>query len=354
MIAIGVDSHMATHCCVAVDGNQAGRKVGERTVPATDAGHAAALQWARTKFRGEEITFGMEDARHVSGRLERFLVASGMRCVRVPTALMYRTRGSLRERGKSDPIDAYATAQAVLREDDLPIAVHDSASRELKLLVDRRDALVHDRNAFITRLRWRVHEVDPERHPGYLTSASVRNPLRSWLTEQPGLVAELAVEEIDDIARLTTSINTLEKRITTRVAVAAPALLAMPGCGALTAAKIVGETALVTRFKSEAAFARFAGVAPVPNWSGKSAGRMRRGRYGNRELNRAIHRIALTQLRLDGLGRVFFDKRTGEGDSAPEALRALKRRLARVVFGHLHADLRLRSPEPAQPDAATA
>ena len=82
----------------------------------------------------------------------------------------------------------------------------------------------------------------------------------------------------------------------------APVLLAIPGCGELTAAKLVGETAGVTRFKSEAAFARHSGVAPIPVWSGNTAGRVRMTRSGNRQLNTALHRIAVTQIRLDGLG----------------------------------------------------
>ena len=91
----------------------------------------------------------------------------------------------------------------------------------------------------------------------------------------------------------------------------------MPGCGALTAAKIMGETALVTRFSSEAAFAQHAGLAPVPQWSGSTAGRMRRPKYGNRQLNSAIHRIAVTQLRLDGPGRVYYQKRLDAKDTRP-------------------------------------
>jgi transposase len=112
----------------------------------------------------------------------------------------------------------------------------------------------------------------------------------------------------------------------------------MPGCAELTAAKIVGEVAGVARFKSEAAFARHAGVAPVPVWSGNTAGRVRMTRSGNRQLNAALHRIAITQARLDGLGKTYYEKRLSCGDSKTEALRCLKRRLARVVFNHLRTD----------------
>ena len=134
-------------------------------------------------------------------------------------------------------------------------------------------------------------------------------------------------------------------------ATVAPALLAMPGCGELTAAKLVGEAAGVTRFKSEAAFARHAGVAPIPVWSGNTAGRVRMTRSGNRQLNAALHRIAVTQIRLDGLGQAYYRKRSTPAHSNTEALRCLKRRLARVVFHHLHTDHQNR-PQPCQPAAA--
>ena len=136
-----------------------------------------------------------------------------------------------------------------------------------------------------------------------------------------------------------------------RVREVAPVLLAMPGCGELTAAKLVGEAAGVTRFKSEAAFARHGGVAPIPVWSGNTAGRVRMTRSGNRQLNAALHRIAVTQIRLDGLGRAYYRKRIEAGDSSTEALRCLKRRLSRVVFHHLHTDHQNRLP-PCQPAAA--
>jgi transposase len=175
--------------------------------------------------------------------------------------------------------------------------------------------------------------------------------LGDWLAAQPGLVAELAREELADITRLTEAINALAKRIGERVRAIAPALLAMPGCGELTAAKIVGETAGVARFKSEAAFARHTGVAPIPVWSGNTAGRVRMTRSGNRQLNTALHRIAVTQIRLAGLGQAYYRRRIAAGDSTTEALRCLKRRLARVVFHHLHTDHNIRT-NPCQPAAA--
>jgi transposase len=106
IVVIGVDAHKKTHTLVAVDGN--GRKLGEKTVETTDAGHAKALHWALLKFGDDDLTWGIEDCRHVSARLERSLIDAGQRVVRVGTRLMHKSRGSGRRPGKSDPIDAEA------------------------------------------------------------------------------------------------------------------------------------------------------------------------------------------------------------------------------------------------------
>lgn len=342
MVVVGADVHKRTHTFVAVD--EVGRKLGEKVVAATSVGHAEAVMWARERF-GAQVVWGIEDCRHLSARLERDLLTAGQQVVRVPPKLMAQTRKSARTRGKSDPIDALAVARAVLREPDLPVASHDEVSRELKLLVDRREVLVAQRTSTINRLLWRIHELDPAQapKPRSLDLAKHRELLRAWLASQPGLVAELARDELADITRLTEAINALAKRISERVRAVAPALLSLPGCGELTAAKLVGEAAGVSRFKSEPAFARHSGVAPIPVWSGNTAGRVRLTRSGNRQLNAALHRIAVTQIRLDGLGRAYYQKRLDRGASRAEALRSLKRRLARVVFHHLHTDDKIRN-----------
>jgi transposase len=350
MVVVGADVHKRTHTFVAVD--EVGRRVGEKVLAATSAGHQEAVGWARERF-GADAVWAIEDCRHLSARLERDLLTAGQQVVRVPPKLMAQTRASARTRGKSDPIDALAVARAFLREPDLPIASHDEASRELKLLVDRREDLVAQRTATINRLLWRVHELDPARapKPRSLDLAKHRQLLSQWLSTQCGLLAELARDELADITRLTEAINALAKRIGERVRVVAPTLLAMPGCGELTAAKLIGEVAGVARFKGEAAFARHAGVAPIPVWSGHTAGRMRMTRSGNRQINPALHRIAVTQIRLPGLGQAYYRKRTSGGDCSTEALRCLTRRLARVVFQALHADQN-QLPKPCQPAAA--
>jgi len=350
MVVVGADVHKRTHTFVAVD--QVARNLGEKVVGATSAGHAEAVMWARERF-GAQVLWALEDCRHLSARLERDLLTAGQQVMRVPPKLMAQTRASARTRGKSDPIDALTVACAVLREPGLPVAAHDAVSRELRLLVDRREVLVAQRTATINRLRWRVHELDPERapKPGSLDRAKHRDWLRGWLDTVPGLVAELARDELADIIRLSVAIDALTKRIGERIRQVAAVLLALPGCGELTPAKLVGEVAGVMRFKNDAAFARHTGVAPIPVWSGNTVGRVRMTRSGNRQLNAALHRLAVTQMRLDGPGRDYHRKRLAAGDYSTEALRCLKRRIARIVFAHFHTDHQTHN-QPCQPAAA--
>lgn len=334
MVVVGADVHKRTHTFVAVDA--VGKKLGQITVKADGKGHDTAIRWAQREF-GADLIWGIEDCRHLSARLEIDLLDAGQQVVRVPPKLMAQTRSSARTRGKSDPIDALAVARAVLREPDLPVAAHDEASRELKLLVDRRDDLVKQRTGDVNRFRWHLHRIDPtiDPAPKSLNRARTRAQLLELLASTTGIDARLARDLLADIDRDTAVINALEKEITALVTVQAPALLELPGCGALTAAKIVGETAGITRFAHEAKYAMHAGVAPIPVWSGRTHGRVRMSKSGNRQLNTALHRIAVTQIRLDGLGATYYRKRLDAGDSNTEAIRCLKRRLARVVFNTL-------------------
>jgi transposase len=126
-------------------------------------------------------------------------------------------------------------------------------------------------------------------------------------------------------------------------------LLAIPGCGVLGAAAIVGETAGERRFRSEDAFARFTGTAPVPVWSGSSAGRVRLNRDGNRRMNCALHMIAISQARGIGPGKDYLDKLISRGKTRTEAVRLLRRRLSDTVFAALLADEAPASDSPSQP-----
>ncbi|MGL5850358.1 MAG: IS110 family transposase [Phycicoccus sp.] len=351
MVVVGADVHKRMHTFVAADA--VGRELDQLTVAATSKGHAKALGWARAEFGGE-LTWAIEDCRHLSTRLERDLLGAGQQVARVPPKMMAEQRRIARTRGKSDPIDALAVARAYLREPGLPLATHDEVSREAKLLVDRREALVGTRTRTVNSLLWRIHELDPAKAPAprSLGRGATQQALRVWLAALSGIVAEMALDELDDVIALTARINAFERRIGVLARREVPELLALPGCGELSAAKLLGESAGITRFATEAQFARHGGLAPIPVWSGNTAGRVRMTRSGNRQVNCAIHRIAITQVRLkDSLGRAYYDKKLAENKTKTEALRCLKRRLARTVFNRLTTDHRNRQT-PALPAAA--
>ena len=155
MMVLGVDPHKNSHTAVALEA-ATGEVLGELTVTADERGCERLLAWARSL--GSERRFALEDCRHVSGRLERFLVAAGEGCVRVPPKLMAQVRRSARTRGKSDAIDAAAVARAALREPGLPGARLEGPERELRLLADHRADLVAERTR-MSRLRWHLHDL---------------------------------------------------------------------------------------------------------------------------------------------------------------------------------------------------
>ena len=342
MIVIGVDSHKRTHTAVAVDGT--GRKLAERTVVTTSAGHLELVRWA-TRF--EDRTWALEDCRHLSRRLSSDLVVAGEGVVRVPPKLMAGARRSSREPGKSDPIDALAVARAALRE-DLPVASLDGPDREVRLLIDHREDLVAERTRAQNRLRWHLHELDPGSEPGArsLDRTIVLVALERDLAAAPGTVGRIARQLVAQIRALTATINDLEREIGRLVADLAPSLLALTGCGPLTAAKLVGETAGIGRFRSRAAFARHNGTAPLPVWSGSTI-RHRLSRTGNRQLNAALNRIAITQLQREGPGRTYLEHRRTRGNTKTEAIRALRRRISDEVFRRMRHDEAARAASPS-------
>ena len=334
MVTLGIDAHKRNHTVVAVD--EQGRQLAQRSAGATSSDHLELVGWAA---RFAERRWAVEDCRHLSRRLERDLLAAGERIVRVPPKLMANARAGARSFGKSDPIDALAVARAALREPDLPVARLDGSEREVRLLVDHREDLVGERTRMINRLRWHLHELDLGEEPASRALNRLRNldSLAERLAVVEGTVARIARDLVARCRTLTIEINELEHEISALVEQLAPSLIAIRGCGSLTAAKIVGETAGVERFKSKDAYARHNGTAPLPVWSSNRQ-RHRLSRTGNRQLNAAIHRIALTQARWHPPAQALIARRRANGDGGLEALRVLKRRLSDVVYQALKAD----------------
>jgi transposase len=331
VIVIGIDPHKRTHTAAAVE-RTSGEPRGERTVKAREPGHGELLVWARSL--DQERVWALEDCRHVSSRLERFLLGRGERVVRVPPGRMAGARQGGRERGKSDAIDALAVARAFLREPDLPAALLAGPEREIRLLTDHREDLVGERTRTQNRLRWHLHDLDCalEVPAGALDRYLWLDRLEAWLSGRGGSAqVRIARELVDRCRELTSRIRELERELQALLKSEAEEMLELVGCGTLTAAKLIGEVAGVDRFAGDAKLAKHTGTAPLPASSGERQ-RHRLNRSGNRQLNCALHRIAVTQARMHPPARAYLERRQAEGKSRREALRCLKRHLARTVY----------------------
>ena len=329
MIVVGLDVHKQALTAVAVD--ELGRAVAEQTSSVTAE---PLLEWMRTLET--ERLWALEDCRHVTRGLEQALLAAGERLVRVPPRLTAPQRRRGRERGKS-----VAIARAALQEPELdrPRAGEETL-RELKLLVDHRDDLVAERRRCQQRLRWHLHELEPAlRVPlGALDRARWLDRLgRQLARREQTTQVRIARELLGRCRALTREIVALERELQARTQAIAPRLLELAGCGALSAAKLLCEIGPIERFRSDAQLARHAGVAPLEASSGKHQ-RHRLDRGGNRQLNCALHRIAITQGRVHAPARAYLERKQSEGKSRREAIRCLKRQLARTVYTTLKSE----------------
>ena len=323
MIVIGADTHKRTHALAAVDAGT-GEVRGEREIAADDAGHRQALRWAQEI--DPEVVWALEDCRHVSYHLERCLVTAGERVVRVAPRLMGESRRGERQAGKSDQIDARAVARAVLKEgvQKFPSAHLDENAMEIRLLCDHREDQVAEINRLTNRLRWNLVILDPALEasipprkmdfPGQLDRVARR--LRKM---ESSARVRIAKEQVKAIRELSRHSRQLKRE------------LHALGCSTITAAILIGQTAGAERFPTDAHFARMAGVAPIPASSGKTD-RHRLHRGGNRRINRALHVIAITRGRWDPATKAYLQRKEAEGKNRMEALRCLKRQLAR----HFH------------------
>ncbi len=330
---IGVDVHKHSFSAVSVD------EVGRQLDALETCDVEELVAWSKRVARRR--LWALEDCRHVTRGLERRLQQQRQPLVRVPPRLTAPERRRGRVRGKSDLIDALAIARAALREPVLDSPRPGEARlRELKLLVDHRDDLVDERRRAQQRLRWHLHELDPTLQVplGALDRAVWLDRLARRLARREQTTqTRIARELLGRCRALTRSVLELDRELQARTTAIAPRLLELPGCGGLTAAKLLCEIGPIDRFRSDAQLARHAGVAPLDASSGKHK-RHRLDRGGNRQLNCALHRIAVTQGRVHAPAKTYLERKQAEGKSRREALRCLKRQLARTVYTTLKSE----------------
>lgn len=335
-VAIGIDTHKRSLAAAAVD--SLGRVLGVREFTNEPGGHRLLVRWVGEQARPR--TIGIEGSLNYGASIARTLMDAGEDVREISPSLTHLERRR-RARGKSDPIDAVAIARVVAADETLPSARRAGLLSDLKSLVDYRDQLVRGR----TQVTNRVHADLVVLRPGYeqtVPNLRARRHLataRSLIARDRSVRAELVGRRLGEILRLEAEIAKADRDIADKVREADTTLTQIPGVGPFIAAKILGEVGDISRIRSKASFASLSGTAPLPASSGQTH-RHRLNRRGNRQLNWALHFIALIQARTTPEAKAYLARQREAGKSNREAMRCLKRHLSNVVYRHLLIDAR--------------
>jgi transposase len=340
MQVIGVDPHKGSHTAVAIGSDEsviasvriaASRRQVDRLL-------VFAAPWP-------ERVWAVEGAQGVGRMLAQQLVARGERVVDVPPSLSTRVRVlSGRSGRKTDAHDARAVAVAALRQPNFAVVAAEDSSRGLRLLSDRRAQLTAARTQTVTRLHGLLAELVEGGAPQSLSAEQAATILRRIrpIGEVDVIRRELARDLLDDLRRLDAKLAANATRIAAAVHDSGTTLTEIQGIGPITAARIIGHSGNPARFPTRGHYASYAGTAPIEASSG-TVERHRLSRRGNRQLNSALHGVAITQMRHPGPGKDYYERKIAEGKTRGEARRALKRHVSDRVFATLLADAQ-RSP----------
>jgi len=340
VVIVGIDPHSRSHTAAAID--EHGRLLDGLEVAAGERGLQRLAAWIAALPKPRLVA--VENARGYGLALVRRLLAQDEELVDVPATLTCDGRRHSGQRGKHDRGDALVVARIALRDEPhLPRLDATVLDDDLKLLADAREQLIVEAG----RWRNRAHALLRVAAPGYQTTTGAlaspgavrraRAVARRAIGHDP-IRGRLAVAALDRLSALEADALALQREIEQLLKLrGCPHLLAIRGVGPIVAAKLLGETRNIARFRSAAAFAAHAGTAPVPASSGRVQ-RHRLNRGGNRQLNRALYTIAMVQARWDPAARTYLDRKTTEGKTATEARRCLKRHLSNVVYRALLAD----------------
>lgn len=328
-VVIAVDPHKASWTAVAVTSGLA--PVGAVRVSVNRTGYRQLQRFAAD---WSQVTWAIEGAAGLGAPLTERLRAEGIEVVDVPAKLARRVRLLSSGHGrKSDEADALSVGIAAWSASALHTVEVDEAIATLRALTEHRDDLVRTRTQTINRLHALLVKLIPCGLPRGLTAETAAHALRRVRpkTASASMLRKLAVDLIAELRRLDRRIATATDSLTEAVAASRTTLTQLPGIGDLTAAKILARTGPIRRFRSAAAFASYSGVAPIEVSSG-DVQRHRLSRAGDRQLNYALHVMAITQIRYESAGKTYYQRKRAAGKSHKEALRCLKRRLADTVY----------------------
>jgi transposase len=324
-VAIGVDTHKDLHVAVALDG--LGAELDSREIATTPAGYRSLLSWA------QELgvpAFAIEGTGSYGAGLVRFLERAGVRVYECE-----RPRREERRRGKSDLIDAALAARRLLGGKGLSFPRGGGRREDLRLLLLERRSAMRARNAALNQLsallvtapdhlRARLGALSGDR----LAQAAAR--LRPRPEVMTGVLRRLGQRAV----RLSQEVAETERALAALLAQVAPDLLEECGVGPICAAQLLVSSGDPSRMTSEASFAALAGTSPVDASSGKQR-RHRLNRGGDRQLNWALHVVALARIRHNPETTAYYERLLAAGKTTREARRCVKRALARHFYRRL-------------------
>ena len=338
---VGVDTHLDEHV-LAVVAAPMGAVVARRSVCASGRGYAAALRFAREGANGARV-WAIEGTGSYGAGLARYLAGEGETVLEISRT----PRAERRLRGKDDLLDAARIARAALASETLALPRSGERREALRLLLVARRSAVDVRREALTQLRG-VIVTAPDQLRQELRVLPVGRLLarcnrlrRSSSASADELATRLVLRSLARrIQAATVEAAELEQEILGHVRALAPRLLDEPGVGPIVAAQLIVAWSHHGRVRSEAAFARLAGVAPVPASSGQTT-RHRLSRGGDRQLNRALHTVVLHRRHHDPATKEYIAQRIANGKTRRDATRLLKRYLAR----HLYRLLQQQEPQ---------
>ena len=335
MITIGIDPHKTSLTAVALD--PTGRQLGVRRVVINAGTYKTLMGWAS---RWPQRRFAVEGAAGLGRGIAQLLATGGEHVLDVPATLAARARlldtGGAR---KSDPADAASVAHAAMRHKRLRTVAAEDHTTQLRLLSERRDDLAGERVRVINRLHVLLRDLIPGGAPLDLTAEKAAALLRGIrpLTATDARRRDLARDLLADLRRLDRHLDTNQAQTRQTLAATHSTITNIHGVAHILAGKILGHVGDVTRFPTADHFASYTGTSPLDASSGERR-RHRLNTTGNRQLNTALHTIAVCQARDPGPGRTYYLRKISEGKTPAEARRALKRRLANVIYRHLVKD----------------
>ncbi len=344
-IVVGVDVHKYSHTAVAM--NAWGEEKGK--IDFSNNNLETYIEWLEQMGLKENIIVGLEDVNSYGIHLVEDLRKKNYHIRYVPAILTERERKSSTKRHKSDTVDAKRVGKVILTkyEDTLPAKESIANTRELEtaksldlLLMERRD-LTRNKTIVKNQLHCLIHQYYTESYREHCPRSFSKKAIKWFLADLKDNKTILATSILRRLTRLIfveEQIYAISKEIDVigQTSKEALTLTTIHGCGMVTACSIMAEVITIKRFKNKHHFSMYAGIAPTPHSSGRK-NKMHTNPFGNRQLNRAIHVIALSQIAIKGdpTGKEYYQKKLKEGKTKLWALRCLKHQLAKVIFQKL-------------------